>query len=207
MMRTAKRATLCVAIAAMILLPVQNIAAQSSDTSSSVKHLLDKASVFFSVTAAQCTSQACKDDAQQATVLVQNAEQDYTTGALTGANLKDFMENLKTATKQLHDDILNSMTPAENKQYQNCKSCQEQEKKMSLRLKKEKARVVSAVYHPGQGHIVLAQYNQCQECEQVAQELDAICLLYYITCPPCAEACEATVLYEEIQCLEQQQCE
>lgn len=206
MMPTAKRTTLCFAIAAMILLPVQNIAAQSSTTSSPIKHLLDKTSVFFSVTAAQCRSQACKDDAQQATTLVQNAEQDYTNGALTGANLKDFLENLKTATKQLHDDVLNDMTPAESKQYQNCKSCQEQEKKMSLRLKKEKARVVSAVYHPGQGHIVLAQYNQCQECEQVAQELEAICLLYEITCPPCATVCEATVIAEEIACFEENQC-
>jgi hypothetical protein len=132
--------------------------------------------------------------------LVETAQQDYGNGTLTGANLKNFMQNMQTVTKQLHGDILNSMTPAEKEKYTHCKSCQATEQKMAFHVRREAPRLSRAVYHPGAGHIVLVQENACQQCTTVFDEAMAICAIYMGDCPPCAYACFAVAAYEYEEC-------
>jgi hypothetical protein len=203
-MQMAKRLFVCLATVTMLAVPVQNVAAQTSSANpSAVKHLLDAGSVMFSTIQSWCRTDACKTDAQQLLTLIQNARQDDANGVLTSANLKNFLQNMQTVTKQLHGDILNSMSPAEKQKYGQCKSCQAAEQKMAYRIGHETqaAHLSRAVYHPGAGHIVMVQENPCQECQTVFEEALAICAIYMGDCPPCAYACFTVDAYEYEACL------
>lgn len=203
-MLTAKKVVLLFAVAAMIALPVRNAAAQSAPANP-VKHLLDVASVAFPQMLKHCRTQACKDYANQATTLVQNAEQDYANGTLTGDNLANFFANLKSVSTQLQNEIVKGMTPAEQHQYNNCKGCQMNNSTTDLVAPPQaKTSLVTAVYHPSQqGHIVLVQQNPCQLCQQTFDQLSLICELYELDCPPCADACLIADFIEYEECLAQ----